>query len=63
MSWRKVAAIARGIAEDALILGGICSVSYGFWMFWQPGGYIVAGVLSMTLGILLGRVERRAEKV
>ena len=64
------AAVARGLAglfkvaaswsPDALMAAGAGGISYGAWLVYQPAGFIVAGVLVLTAGVLAARkVEAR----
>lgn len=46
-----------GAAQYALFLGGLVSISLGFWMAWKPLGPIVGGGIAVYVGMLLSADE------
>jgi len=40
---------------DALMIAGAAVLSYGAWLVYNPGGYIVGGVLLIAGGIVAAR--------
>ncbi len=47
---------ARAIqSEDIFGTAGTALLSYGAWLAWRPLGYMVAGVLLITLTFLIAR--------
>lgn len=43
------------LAPDALMVAGAAAVSYGTWLIYQPAGFVIAGVFSLTAGVLCAR--------
>lgn len=57
--------IATWMREDGLrdatgVVGGSL-IAFGAWRIYAPAGYIVAGILLLTLAIVLGIVAVRSE--
>ncbi len=53
--------VLPALFRDAIGLIGFGGTSYGFWLIYEPLGYIVGGVLLLYASILLsraGKVER-----
>jgi hypothetical protein len=48
------AAVARQ-APDLLALGGAGAISYGAGLIYEPAGYIVGGVMALSIGVLAAR--------
>jgi len=48
-------AVAAEWLPDALMVGGGGAVSYGAWLVFPPGGYVVAGCLLVLAGYILSR--------
>jgi hypothetical protein len=46
------------ILPDALMIGGAAALSYGASLVYFPAGFIVAGLLLMTAGVLAARVAK-----
>jgi len=40
---------------DGSVLVGVAMLSFGVWLAWRPGGFIVGGLALAGLGMLLGR--------
>jgi len=43
------------LIPDALMIGGAAALSYGAWLVYPAAGFVVAGLLSLTAGILSAR--------
>jgi len=39
---------------NTVILVGLASAGYGFWLAWPPLGYIVGGLSAIGLAVLIG---------
>lgn len=50
----KAYAYAPVVLADVSIIAGACSVSYGAWLFSQPLGFMVGGLLAMALAFAVG---------
>jgi hypothetical protein len=48
-----------GAIQYALFLGGLASISVGFWMAWKPLGPIVGGGIAVYVGMLLSVDEKK----
>ena len=40
---------------DGLLLAGVALLSYGAWLVYAPGGYIVAGAICFIGGVIASR--------
>jgi hypothetical protein len=40
---------------DALLIAGSVLMSYGVWLAYEPGGFIVLGALALAAGVVLAR--------
>jgi hypothetical protein len=49
---KKLAAAIPGWRPDALMVSGGAMLSYGVWMAWEPGGFMVGGLLILAVGWL-----------
>jgi len=45
----------KSVIPDILIISGIGVVSYGFYLINEPYGFIVAGILTLAVGIASAR--------
>jgi hypothetical protein len=39
------------IFDIVIVMGGLGLTSYGTWMAWHPGGFIVSGVTLLAIGL------------
>jgi len=42
---------------DALIVAGVCGLSYGARLAYEPAGYIVGGALVLAAGVLSAKAK------
>lgn len=42
---------ARGLFRDLMSLAGLGLVGYGCWLAWPPAGFIVPGLLMLSLAV------------
>ena len=54
-SWRRV----PHVIADGLGFAGAGAIAYGAWLIYVPAGFLVGGVLLMTLSVLIGRKLER----
>lgn len=43
------------LLPDVLMVAGATSVSYGFWLIYQPAGYLAGGAFALAAGLLLAK--------
>ena len=43
------------VITDGLGFAGAGAIAYGAWLIYVPAGFLVGGVLSMALSMLIGR--------
>ncbi|MBK7493555.1 MAG: hypothetical protein IPI17_17720 [Nitrosomonas sp.] len=48
----------KSVIPDILIISGIGAVSYGFYLINEPYGFIVAGILTLAVGIFAARAGK-----
>lgn len=47
--------LLRSWTPDVLLAAGGVSASYGAWLAYAPAGFVVGGVLLITMGVLVAR--------
>lgn len=47
----------KSIAPDLLGIAGAASMSYGAWLIWPPVGFIVGGILLLSVATLIARAS------
>lgn len=50
-AWRQHSRTALAVAVE---IAACAIIAYGVWLWWPPGGYIVAGVLGLFLAQGIG---------
>ena len=50
--------IGQWLATDGLVIAGGTAIAYGSWRVSEPAGFIVAGLLSVFVGYVIGRPAR-----
>jgi len=45
----------KSIFPDLLIISGIGSISYGFYLINEPYGFVSAGILTLVVGVFAAR--------
>lgn len=53
----QVLAAARSSIPDVLMLAGAGGLAYGAWLIYAPAGFIVAGLLLLSGGVLTARAR------
>jgi hypothetical protein len=51
----KVLSGLPGALCDVAGFAGAALVAYGSWLFWEPAGFIVGGILLIAIAILFGK--------
>jgi len=41
----------KGLIELAVVIAGLGLASYGTWLAWAPGGFIVPGAALVAIGL------------
>jgi hypothetical protein len=55
---QKVGSIPAWSIGNALFLGGVGAMSYGFWLCWHPLGFIVGGWSCIRVAFMIGAQTR-----
>lgn len=51
----KVLSVLPGTLCDAAGFAGAGLIAYGAWLFWEPAGFIVGGILLIAAAMLFGK--------
>ena len=54
---KKLLAALPGVSRDGMGIVGIALISYGTWRIYAPAGFIVAGLLLLSIAVLVARAE------
>ena len=57
MNLKPLAVLILGWAPDAVVAAGAGITAYGAWLVYAPAGYLIAGALLMTAGVMAARVK------
>lgn len=53
----RLLAIARNVAPDACLIGGLGALIYGSHLIYTPAAWILGGLVAIAAGVYLTRLE------
>lgn len=57
---RAAGNLTPSMARDVLGLGGLAAITYGVALIYRPAGFIIGGVLAVTVAALLAFLDQKA---